>query len=75
MNKKLYRSRSNSRLTGLCGGLAQYFGLDATLVRLLVVIAAFCSFGTVTLIYFVLSLLVPKAPYDDYAVMNPYHNY
>jgi phage shock protein C len=33
--RKLYRSRSNRQVAGVCGGLAQYFNLDATLLRIL----------------------------------------
>lgn len=61
--KKLYRSSTNSRLTGLCGGLAEYLGISATLVRFLMVIAAFCSFGTTILLYFIASLLTEKRYY------------
>lgn len=60
---KLYRSTSNSRLTGLCGGLAEYLGISSGLVRFLMVIAAFCSFGTTVLLYFIASLLIPKRYY------------
>jgi phage shock protein C len=71
---KLYRSRTDNKLTGLCGGIAHWLGFDPTIVRLLVVIAAICSFGTVTLIYFIASLLVPKAPYNHFSSIDPYHN-
>ena len=33
MNKKLYRSVSDKKLAGVCGGIAEYFGLDSTLIR------------------------------------------
>ena len=56
--KKLYRSDNDKRLTGLCGGLARYFNLDTTLVRLLTVAAALFSFGTVLII-------VPKESYSS----------
>jgi phage shock protein C len=38
--RKLYRSRSDRKLAGVCGGLAQYFNLDATLIRVLFVVLA-----------------------------------
>lgn len=60
--KKLYRSTTNSRLLGVCGGLAEYLGIGATLMRIVAVISALCSFGTTLVIYFVLALLMPKAP-------------
>jgi phage shock protein C len=70
---KLFRSRTDSKLTGLCGGLAEWLGLNATLIRLLVIIAALCSFGTVVLIYMIGCLLVPKAPQSHYDFTPPYH--
>ncbi|MCS7459149.1 PspC domain-containing protein [Paenibacillus doosanensis] len=63
---KLYRSTSNRRLTGLCGGLGEYLGISPTLLRLITVIAAFCSFGTTVLIYFIASLFIPKQSYMHY---------
>ncbi len=69
--KKLYRSTRDSKLTGLCGGIAEWLGIDSTIVRLLVVIAAFCSFGAVALCYFAATIIVPKAPFGD----NPFTNY
>lgn len=60
---RLYRSIYDRKITGLCGGLAASFGIDSTLVRLLLVIAAFFSAGTVILLYLIASLVVPKAPY------------
>lgn len=69
--KKLYRSTTDSKLTGLCGGIAEWFGIDPTIVRVLVVIAALCSFGTVALCYFVAALIVPKAPFSN----NQFTNY
>lgn len=73
MMKKLFRSQKDSKLTGLCGGIAEYFAIDATIVRLLVVIAAFFSFGAVILAYFVATLFVPKAPFQDIYFTNHNH--
>lgn len=69
--KKLYRSMTDHKLTGLCGGIAEWLGIDATIVRLLVVIGALFSFGAVALCYIVASIVVPKAPYSN----NPFSNY
>jgi len=49
--KKLYRSQSDHKITGLCGGLARWSGIDATVLRLIAVAAAFFSFGTVLIFY------------------------
>ena len=39
MTKKLYRSNSNVKVSGVCGGIGEYFGMDATVIRLLWVLA------------------------------------
>ncbi|MFD0711957.1 PspC domain-containing protein [Paenibacillus sp. GCM10027626] len=71
---KLYRSRTDHKLSGLCGGLAKYFGIDATLIRLALVIAAFFSVGSVVIIYFLAALIVPKEPtFYDMHHEGPYH--
>lgn len=71
--KKLFRSHTDNKLTGLCGGIGEWLGVDSTIVRLLVVISAFFSFGATVLIYFVATLLVPKAPFNDMHFTNHYH--
>lgn len=60
---KIYRSRTDRKIAGLCGGLAELFGIDATLLRLLVVIAAFFSAGVVIPLYFLAVLVIPNEPY------------
>ncbi|MDF2937859.1 MAG: hypothetical protein K0Q90_3232 [Paenibacillaceae bacterium] len=59
---KLYRSRRDSKLTGLCGGLAELLNVDSTILRLVVVITTFFSGGTVIPIYIIASLVIPKEP-------------
>jgi phage shock protein C len=59
--RKLYRSRTNRKLAGVCGGLAQYFNLDATLVRVLfIVLAVLGASGLV--IYLAMWIIVPNEP-------------
>ncbi len=59
MQKRLYRSRDNHIIAGVCGGLADYFGLDPTLVR--IGMAALVFFDGMGLIaYIVMALIVPK---------------
>ena len=43
MNKKLYKSRKDKQLCGVCSGIAQYFSLDATIVRLALVWSVTCT--------------------------------
>ena len=59
--KKLYRSRENRMLGGICGGLGEYFDIDPTLVRVLFVFGAFLGIpGALVLIYLVMLIMVPQ---------------
>ena len=60
MIKKLYRSRDNKMAGGVCAGLAQYFELDPTLVRL--GMAVLMVLGGGILIYIIAWLIVPEEP-------------
>jgi phage shock protein PspC (stress-responsive transcriptional regulator) len=60
MVKKLYRSRNNKMVGGVCAGLAQYFELDPTLVRL--GMAVLMVLGGGILIYIIAWLIVPEEP-------------
>ncbi len=60
---RLYRSRRNSVFAGVAGGIAEYFGMDATLVRLVVFLVVVGATGTfASLVYAVFAYLVPRAP-------------
>jgi phage shock protein C len=58
MQRKLYRSRNDSRIAGVCGGLGEYLDIDPTLVRLIFVLLALTG-GHGVLLYIILWLLVP----------------
>jgi phage shock protein PspC (stress-responsive transcriptional regulator) len=60
--KKLYRSKSERMISGLCGGLAKYFNIDPTIVRLLAVVGFFITGSLVFWIYLVLWIVVPEEP-------------
>lgn len=60
--KKLFKSRTNRRIAGVCGGIADYLGMDATMVRILFVIFTFIGSGSPVLVYLALSVILPKAP-------------
>lgn len=64
MTKKLYRSRSQIMLGGVCGGLAEYFDVDVTIVRLLWVVAFFAG-GAGFLAYLVAWVIIPQQPYGQ----------
>lgn len=59
--KRLYRSRNDKFLGGVCAGLADYFRIDPTIMRLLYILLCFVSLGTGVLIYLVLWVLVPES--------------
>ena len=60
--KKLYRSRNKKMLGGVCGGLSEYLGLDATVIRLLWAASViFAGFGI--LLYLICWLIIPEEPY------------
>lgn len=67
MERRLYRSRHDRMIGGVCGGIAEYFGIDATLVRLIAVLLAIPSFGTVGLAYVILLIVVPEEGMLPYA--------
>lgn len=60
--KKLMRSRTNKKLLGVCGGIAEYLNLDATLVRIAFVVGIIGSGGPFVLGYLALAFLMPKEP-------------
>jgi len=60
--KKLYRSRTNRMIAGVCSGLADFFGIDPTVVRLVFVAGALLGFGSFILIYLVMFIVVPEEP-------------
>lgn len=60
MTKKLYRSITDRKLCGICGGLGEYFDIDSTIIRLIWVILTFCSFGCGFWAYIICALIVPK---------------
>ena len=61
-SRKLYRSRTNRMLFGVCAGLADFFGIDPTVVRLVFVAGALLGFGSFVLIYLVMFFVVPEEP-------------
>jgi len=59
-SKKLYRSRSNRMIVGVCAGLAEFFGIDPTIVRLVFALGTLFGFGSFILIYIVMFIFVPE---------------
>lgn len=57
--KKLIRSSKDRVLAGICGGLGEYFNIDVTIVRLIMVVLAVFSFGSIALAYLIAMLIIP----------------
>ena len=60
--KKLYKSRTNKKIAGVCGGLGKYFGISAGVIRALFIITLFAGGGTSLLIYIALAIALDKEP-------------
>ncbi len=73
MNKKLLRTRKDNVLAGVCGGLANYFSIDVTIVRVLWVISSL--FGGIGLgTYIICALIIPKEPIDHRRYEDEYED-
>ena len=59
--KKLYRSVTDRMLCGVCGGIADYFSMDPTLVRLALVALTFMGFSGI-IVYIIAALIIPEEP-------------
>ncbi|MBQ9167698.1 MAG: PspC domain-containing protein [Oscillospiraceae bacterium] len=64
MKKRLYKSRTEKKLDGVCGGIAEYFDVDPTVIRLAWVIFSLCG-GSGILAYIICAIIIPRQP-DDY---------
>jgi len=59
--KRIYRSRTNRMIGGVCGGVGQYFNIDPTLIRILFIILVFL-WGGGLILYLIMWILVPEEP-------------
>ncbi len=59
MDKKLYLSDTDKKLGGVCGGIAEYLGIDSTIVRIAWVLLAFVA-GSFVLAYFIAWFIIPR---------------
>jgi len=60
--KKLYKSSTDKKLAGVCGGIAEYFNIDSTLVRLGWVVFSLLG-GSGLLAYIIAAIIMPDRPY------------
>lgn len=68
MNRRLYRSRTDSMIAGVCGGLAEYFKVDTILVRIAAVVLALTAHGAGLLAYLIFWIIVPQKPLGEVVV-------
>lgn len=61
--RKLYRSSRDRKIFGVCGGLAEYLGFDATLLRILLIVVTIFSGGSLIIVYILAGLVVPQEPH------------
>lgn len=60
MQKKLYKIEEGKKLDGVCGGIAEYFNIDPTTVRLLWALLTLCTAGTGIIGYLICAVIMPK---------------
>jgi phage shock protein PspC (stress-responsive transcriptional regulator) len=61
-DKKLYRSRTNRMVGGVCAGIGEFFGIDATVVRLLFIFSVIFGWGAMLVVYLIMLVIVPEEP-------------
>lgn len=64
-NKKLTRSRKERMIAGVCGGLAEYFGWDVSILRVMYVLATIFTAFAGTIVYIILWIVMPDERYSD----------
>lgn len=64
MEKRLYRSRKNSTIGGVCGGLGEYFNIDPTFIRIVAVLLIFAD-GIGILGYLIVWIVMPRRPLES----------
>ena len=61
MEKKLYKSNQHKMIDGVCGGIAEYFGIDPTVVRLIWALFSLMG-GSGILAYIIAAIIIPRSP-------------
>ena len=61
-NKKLYRSRTDRKIAGVCGGLAEFIGIDPTIIRVIWALVSLSGAGLIA--YLICALIIPERPSD-----------
>ena len=69
MEKKLYKSTRDRKVAGVCGGFGEYFGIDPTIVRLILVVLMLAC-GSGLLAYIIAAIIMQDAPEEYYRQMD-----
>jgi phage shock protein C len=69
MQKKLYRSKKNEKICGVCAGIAEFFNIDPTIVRLIWAVAVLCA-GSGVVLYIACALIIPEKTEDDFVTVE-----
>lgn len=70
--KKLYKSRDDKYIGGVCGGIGEYFEIDSTIIRLAAILLSFATSGVLVFIYILLCFLIPYEPIISYTMNDKY---
>ena len=62
IKKRLYRSTDDRMISGVCGGVAEYFDVDPTIVRVLWVFLTLAGMGLGIILYIIMAVIVPENP-------------
>ncbi len=61
IEKKLYLSNTDKKICGVCGGMAEYFEIDSTVIRVIWIVLGLC-WGSGIIAYFICALVMPHKP-------------
>lgn len=62
---RLSKSRTDKKISGVCGGLAKYLGINSTIVRIIFVAAMLLGYGSFLLVYIAMAIVMPKEPISE----------
>ncbi len=64
--KRLYKS-TDRKISGVCAGIAEFFGIDPTIVRLVYALITYCTFVVNgVIVYAILAFIIPRCPFPEY---------
>ena len=62
MKKRIYKSKTDRKIFGVLGGLANYLGIDSTILRIVYVLLSVFVLGSPIIIYLIAALIIPEEP-------------